>query len=415
MAIAEKLVAVADNMPKIYEAGQKSMVDESKIIEKTVSGSVISLDDVSEVPHDVAVQLSSDIVTDFSGVEVDVVGKNLFDKTAYPLTVGKELWATSGNVSNNSANTMASTLDYIPCHNLRELTITISHTYGSNMGVAFYDGSKAFISGVLNNGGTKITATVPDTAVYYRFCMNAVYIDVAQVEVGAVSTDYEPYIKKTYTAEADGTVKGIKSISPNMTIFTEMEGINISATYHKSWGMQTEYDRFWNAFQNNGGVMNGYYAFSGSAWNDRTYNPKYDIKATSFTNMFRSSAISNTKVTIDFSEGTGTYVFNNATNLITVPKIIVNKNIEFTGWFASCALLTEIRFEGIIGKSLDIHWSTKLSMESLASIVGALSKTSTGQTITLPTTARETYDNATISGAWDNLVAMYPNWTFKYA
>ena len=58
MTIAKKLVKVAENVPKVYEAGQKSMVDESKIIEKTVSGSVIAVDDVSEVPHEVAVQLS---------------------------------------------------------------------------------------------------------------------------------------------------------------------------------------------------------------------------------------------------------------------------------------------------------------------------------------------------------------------
>lgn len=77
--------------------------------------------------------------------------------------------------------------------------------------------------------------------------------------------------------------------------------------------------------------------------------------------------------------------------------------------------LEEIRFEGVIGKSLDIHWSTKLSMMSLSSIVGCLSKTVSGQTITLPTTARATYDNATISGSWDNLVKQYTNWTFAYA
>ena len=53
MTTAEKLVKVAENVPKVYKAGQQSMVDESKIIEKTVSGSVIALDDVSEIPHEV--------------------------------------------------------------------------------------------------------------------------------------------------------------------------------------------------------------------------------------------------------------------------------------------------------------------------------------------------------------------------
>lgn len=408
MSIAEKLVKIAENEQKVYEAGQKSMIDESKIIEKTVSGSVIAVDDVSEVPHKVSVQLSSDTVTDFSGVEVTVIGENLFDAKKYPLIMGREIWALSGNMTYGGGTTICGTEVYVPCSSLRGKTITILHTtsIGANRGVAFYDDDKIYISGVINANGTKLTATIPDNASYYRFCMDAAYIDVAQI--------YETNNEKTYTANADGTLM-IKSASPNMYITAKTDGINITATYHKSWGMQTEYDRFWDAYQNNGDVMNGYYAFSGSAWNDNTYNPKYPIKATSFTNMFRAASITDAKVTIDFSEGSGTYVFNNAYSLVRVPKIIANQNIDFTGWFASCTALEEIRFEGVIGKSLDIHWSTGLSMASLASIVGALSDTVTGQTITFPTTAQSTYDNATYGGRWAEIVASKPNWTFAYA
>jgi len=59
MSISEKLVTIAENQEKVYKAGQSSMVDESKIIEKTVSGEYISVDDVSEIPHDVKVNLTS--------------------------------------------------------------------------------------------------------------------------------------------------------------------------------------------------------------------------------------------------------------------------------------------------------------------------------------------------------------------
>lgn len=65
--IAEKLVTVAEKIPKVYEtgyssgysAGQSSMVDESKLIPKTVSGSYISVDDVSEIPHSVGCKVES--------------------------------------------------------------------------------------------------------------------------------------------------------------------------------------------------------------------------------------------------------------------------------------------------------------------------------------------------------------------
>lgn len=42
MNISEKIQKIVDDMPKVYDAGyvkgQESMVDESKIIEKTASG-----------------------------------------------------------------------------------------------------------------------------------------------------------------------------------------------------------------------------------------------------------------------------------------------------------------------------------------------------------------------------------------
>ena len=131
--------------------------------------------------------------------------------------------------------------------------------------------------------------------------------------------------------------------------------------------------------------------------------------------MFRFADITDSKVSIDVSGVNGTYMFYSCQNLKTVRKIIVNENNLFTGFLQSCPNLEEIRFEGVIGNSLDLHWSTKLSMSSLASIVNALSKTASGQSITLPTTARQTYDDATVAGRWDELVAEYPNWSFKYS
>lgn len=180
-------------------------------------------------------------------------------------------------------------------------------------------------------------------------------------------------------------------------------------------GQKSEYDRFWDAFQSNGTLTEYSFAFGGASVNDGWYNPKYPIIATSNTNMFRNCAITDTKVDIDVRGSNGTYVFNNAEELVNVRKLIVDEVTVFTGWFAYCSALVEIRIEGNIGKSFDIHWSKKLSFMSLDSIVGALSKTVTGQSITLPTTARDTYDSATIGGSWDNLVAQYPNWSFKYS
>lgn len=180
-------------------------------------------------------------------------------------------------------------------------------------------------------------------------------------------------------------------------------------------GKEAEHDRFWDAYQNNGNVVEGYGMFSGNQWTDETYQPKHPIKVSLGTQLFRNARITDIIVPVDISGAVGNMYFNSCINLVTIPKLIVNEDTTFLTAFAFCTNLKEIRFEGTIGKSLDIHWSTKLSMLSLVSIVGALSKTVSGQSITLPTTARDTYDSATISGSWDNLVAQYPNWSFKYS
>lgn len=180
-------------------------------------------------------------------------------------------------------------------------------------------------------------------------------------------------------------------------------------------GRKSEYDRFWDIIQKNGIKCNYNYAFCGSIWVDDIYNPKYDIVCTGAVNMFRQAEITDSKVTVDIRGANGTYMFFDCPKLRKIRKIIVNENNLFTGCFQNNVNLEEIRFEGTIGNSLDLHWSTKLSMESLANILSCLSKTSTGQTITLPTTAKATYDAVTYPGRWDEAIAEYPNWTFAYA
>lgn len=69
----------------------------------------------------------------------------------------------------------------------------------------------------------------PKTEETFNKLMQRWYI---QVELGKASTDYTPYIESTtYTANADGTVEGIKSISPNMTLLTNNNGVVINANY----------------------------------------------------------------------------------------------------------------------------------------------------------------------------------------
>lgn len=55
-----------------------------------------------------------------------------------------------------------------------------------------------------------------------------------QLEVGDVSTEYEPYKgTETYTPNSDGTVDGIKSLSPNMTLLTDTDNTEIVCEYNR--------------------------------------------------------------------------------------------------------------------------------------------------------------------------------------
>lgn len=446
MTTAEKLVKIAENEQKVYEAGQKSMVDESKIIEKTVSGSVIALDDASEIPHEVCVQLSSDTVKDFSGVAVKVFGENFWK------------FGSSFSVEGNgTTQALVDTYDFdlplgvytFSCDTEIENLNMSSNGNGVYLGVTREDGTVAYHTIVGNDSVSgKVTFTVDiSSSAINRFTMglhNRVTSGTIKItNIYLTASEHESYVPK-----ADGSVN-VKSMSPYMTISTDTNGVNISATYHKSWGMQTEYDRFWDDFQK-GGSRNAYpYAFTN--WDGEYIKPKYKIAPTSggMSQMFYSNTklkkieakyfdfsnlpaatyasadlyytfqfcsnleeIEDVGISVNFFTGT----FHGCGKLHTIAKLRVNENTQFsTNPFHSCFALEEIRFEGTIGKSLDIHWSTKLSMPSLASIVNALSKTASGQSITLPTTARQTYDDATVAGRWDELVAEYPNWSFKYS
>lgn len=188
--------------------------------------------------------------------------------------------------------------------------------------------------------------------------------------------------------------------------------------------------------------------FAGYGWNDSTFKPTKDIELTGYSpytfyyckvtdlvsrldecgvkmycgtlsqlqNAFAYSSIT----TVPYLDLTNcnqyNYIFNNATNLRTITGIKVSEDKAFSGTFAACTSLVDLIIDGTIGHNgFDIHWSTKLSADSLKSIINALSTTTTGLTITLPTTAQANYEAVYGSGSWNVLTATRSNWTIAYA
>jgi hypothetical protein len=187
-------------------------------------------------------------------------------------------------------------------------------------------------------------------------------------------------------------------------------------------GKKSEYDLFWDAHQNYGN-RTAYSNFAYSpGWNDETFKPKYDIRPTGSCNgLFRDCRIIDLEgtlqkcgVVLDTSKATSlnssfynttTQIFptidltsiNSATGtnfsftsaVRTIRKIVCS---ESTPWhydgFRMAVNLVNLIFEGVIGQSgLYLGKSTKLSKESITSVINALSTSTDGLSVTLSKTA----------------------------
>lgn len=136
-------------------------------------------------------------------------------------------------------------------------------------------------------------------------------------------------------------------------------------------GMQDEYDRFWDNFQNYGNKTDYENAFR--KWPDACYNPKYPIVTSSGStranSMFNQSTITDTRVDITINSVGTTHVFYNAQSLHTIRKLKVNKNVTFANWFTYDSALENIVIDGEIGQNISFADCKKLTHDSLMSII----------------------------------------------
>ena len=132
-------------------------------------------------------------------------------------------------------------------------------------------------------------------------------------------------------------------------------------------GKQEENDAFWNVVQQ-GGRRTAYdVAF---CWWDCEYlHPKYKVVPTSGANAARNIIYRCAKL-----------------KKIAVIRIAEETQVNYMLYY--CPELEYVRIDGTIGQSgIDLKYSTKLSKESIESIVNHLSDSATGKTLTLSKTA----------------------------
>lgn len=444
MTIAQKLVTVAENIPEIYEAGKKSMIDENRIITSTATGSVISLNDISEVPHNVDIQVSGNGISDYSLVEISVYGESLIKppfqdgcKTENGITFTDN---GDGTVTANGTATADTT--YVFKNIMLSGTYTLNGTQSGSTSTYFM-GLGSSDHPDIGYGVTRTYATETAQNIFIRI----------KSGVTVNQTVFSPICEKggsskvTYRPSKSGTVT-VKSTSPYMHILTNDRNVNLMVKYQQSWGMKKQYDRFWDDYQQNGSRTGYMFGFAGDGWTAVNFKPKYDINVTYGYMTFRKSNASidmvemclNQGIAINFAGCTDfTQTFSEsrftrigeidttAANVLNttfygsaariIDKIILKSDGSqtFPSAFGSCFYLEDIRFEGTVGNSIDVHWSTRLSAESYDSIFSCLSATAIGQTLTLPTTAESTYDAKYGQGAWTRITEAHSNWDFQYA
>lgn len=241
------------------------------------------------------------------------------------------------------------------------------------------------------------------------------------------------------------------SISEKLTTIAENEQKVYEA------GKKAEYDKFWDAFQDNGNRTNYTYIFYGGGFDINNFYPKYDIKpegdatrmfcawekeehkfslaerlrecgvvldtskATNLCNAFSYTRFTEFP-TIDLSSlGTSGYqsyysIFGNNWQVKKIEKIIMNENTPIYAWFSNCVGLEHLVIEGAIGQNgFNISYSKNLTKESILSILKALylgiTETKTITFSTVHQTIIET--DADCKPYWE--AAKAAGWSFVYA
>lgn len=234
---------------------------------------------------------------------------------------------------------------------------------------------------------------------------------------------------------------------------------NMSKVYEA--GQKSEYDKFWDNFQDYGNRTNYEKTFQGiSGFNNQNFYPKYDIRPvgskatylfygwTSITNeslktINLKERLEECGVVLDLSQATDvSYAFayfysrdlptidltglttnstllfgDNHSNLKSIEKLILAETTPFnSNWFRSDTGLENLIVEGTIGQNnFSVKDCTKLSKASILSILKALSLNITEtKTITFSTKHQATIEtDEDCKPYWQ--AAKDAGWSFVYA
>ncbi len=233
------------------DAGEVSLdylhSDFAQIIKNKVSGGILSVKDVAPFEHELEVLLTSDTLTDFSDIKVYRYGKNL-----YAGVVRRTNYMTHEN--GVFTQTTADTKEYFEfvLQKFIGTTTFVKQIVGSikvlepKVIAYLFTKDDTFDTLKLGHNGSSrdimcwLDVSHLTNGVTYTIQINLTNVTQGsfswqdiQIEEGTYLTKYEPYIAlQTAISTADGTVKGLTSLAPNMTLLTDTEGVLINLEYN---------------------------------------------------------------------------------------------------------------------------------------------------------------------------------------
>lgn len=241
MSIADKLVTVAENQQKVFDAGGLHYSPKG-----TASGEVVSISDVAPVEHNMAVKLSSDTITDFSTVKLDALGKNIIPYSKYSKIPEGSSGVTftdngDGTVTVSGKPTTNTSFNILSAVVLPKGTYFLSglpSNITASMAYISFRNNKTQQTYPTSSAGSVITLD-EDTSCNMGVILTTQWDGTPftikpQLEVGTSATEYEPYKEPiTYTPSADGTVANVKSIYPTTTLMTDTSGVLLQCEYYQ--------------------------------------------------------------------------------------------------------------------------------------------------------------------------------------
>ena len=387
------------------EQGKQEVISNSKYIEKTASGKVIRLDDVSEVYHNVKVYADTN-------TEVKVYGKNLFNndtsllkevtymvETQQSTRVGYEICGLPSGTYTFTLKTLNNADKFVygvindkdgnfvgRCNLLAQQASSTANF--SPLTITVNEGDKIYI---YNGIATSVANTIK-------------VFENVQIQLSAYSTggDFEEYQCQTITATPDGVE--IPSNCPTMTFLADSD---VAVDYFGSYSKH----EFWTKYLSKQKASGLYSGFAGYAWTDLTFDPPFDIETNSSSSMFSFSFVEDLRgilaknnAKIIFMNTSGAQHFNvfassrlkycpylklpetamcygfftNCSRLIEVDgyecleKHVFETSSGTNKTFQGCTNLVHIIFHGTIANNINLQWSKKLDMESLGSLFRCL-------------------------------------------